>query len=144
MAQDNRSTWGFPGRMMQYANDSLSTVNTERYFFFQHLARPRVSRTLAQIYLSLKAAVEAGMSRRNIELADFVWWRGMLFSGRFGQPAQVNELIKKYIDHLRDERNISAHTLRNYLSDLNQFRQFLRNNDFCLDNNGNIDEQRLD
>ena len=68
----------------------------------------------------------------------------MLFSGRFGQPAQVNELIKKYIDHLREERNLSAHTLRNYLSDLNQFRQFLRDNDFCLDSNGNIDEQRLD
>src|SRR5918993_105418 len=68
----------------------------------------------------------------------------MLFSESFGQPAQVNELIKKYIDHLRAERNVSAHTLRNYFSDLNQFQQFLRDSDFCLDENGNIDEQRLD
>ncbi|HET7392862.1 MAG TPA: hypothetical protein VFK25_03690 [Candidatus Binatia bacterium] len=60
MAQDNRSAWGFPGGMMQYANDSLNTANTERYFFFQHLAGARVNRTLAQIYLSLKAAIEAG------------------------------------------------------------------------------------
>ena len=56
----------------------------------------------------------------------------------------MNELIKKFIDHLRYQRNLSSHTLRNYLSDLNQFQQFLRDSDFCLDENGNIDEQRLD
>ena len=148
MAQDNRSAWGFAGRMMQYANDSLSTVDTESYFFFQRLARaPPASRTLAQIYLSLKAASEAGNCRCPAETSNLpilFEGGGMLSSGRVGQPAQVNELIKKYIDHLRGERNVSAHTLRNYLSDLNQFQQFLRDSDFCLDENGNIDEQRLD
>ena len=68
----------------------------------------------------------------------------MLSFERSGPAAQVNELIKRFIDHLRDQRNLSSHTLRNYLSDLNQFQQFLRDSDFCLDENGNIDEQRLD
>jgi integrase/recombinase XerC len=56
----------------------------------------------------------------------------------------VNELINKYIEHLRDERNLSAHTLRNYLSDLNQFKQFLYDSEFCLQDNGKIDEQKVD
>src|ERR671912_2655266 len=68
----------------------------------------------------------------------------MLSSERFAQLAQVNELIKKYIDHLGSQRNLSAHTLRNYLSDLHQFQQFLRDSDFCLDENGNIDQQKVD
>jgi integrase/recombinase XerC len=56
----------------------------------------------------------------------------------------VNELINKYIEHLRDERNLSTHTLRNYLSDLNQFQQFLYDSEFCLQDNGKIDEQKVD
>jgi integrase/recombinase XerC len=56
----------------------------------------------------------------------------------------VNELIDKYIEHLRDERNLSAHTLRNYLSDLNQFKQFLYDSEFCLEDNGKIDQQKVD
>lgn len=56
----------------------------------------------------------------------------------------MNALIDKYIEHLRDERNLSAHTLRNYLSDLNQFKQFLYDSEFCLKDNGKIDEQKVD
>lgn len=56
----------------------------------------------------------------------------------------MNALIDKYIEHLRDERNLSAHTLRNYLSDLNQFKQFLYDSEFCLEDNGKIDEQKVD
>jgi integrase/recombinase XerC len=67
-----------------------------------------------------------------------------MLSWKSSATRKVNDLIKRYIDYLRDERNLSAHTLRNYLSDLNQFEQFLRDRDLCLDRNGNIDEQRLD
>ena len=42
------------------------------------------------------------------------------------QPRQANslsydELIEQFLEHLRYERNVSAHTLRNYASDLEQF-----------------------
>ena len=38
----------------------------------------------------------------------------------------LEDLINQYGRHLQDERNLSSHTLRNYLSDLRQFRQFLK------------------
>lgn len=38
----------------------------------------------------------------------------------------MEDLIEQYAAHLRVERNLSPHTLRNYLSDLKQFQQFLR------------------
>lgn len=37
----------------------------------------------------------------------------------------MKELIERYARYLRNERNVSSHTLRNYLSDLAQFQQFL-------------------
>jgi integrase/recombinase XerC len=37
----------------------------------------------------------------------------------------VHNLIEQFLEHLRYERNVSAHTLRNYSSDLEQFLQFL-------------------
>ncbi|MGE5306676.1 MAG: tyrosine recombinase XerC [Alphaproteobacteria bacterium] len=45
----------------------------------------------------------------------------------------MDDLIQQYADHLRNERNLSAHTLRNYLSDLAQFRQFLIDRGLCLE-----------
>jgi len=33
--------------------------------------------------------------------------------------------LEQFLQHLRYERNVSQHTLRNYLSDLEQFREFL-------------------
>jgi len=37
----------------------------------------------------------------------------------------MNELIERYVEYLRYERNASPHTIRNYRSDLLQFRDFL-------------------
>jgi integrase/recombinase XerC len=37
----------------------------------------------------------------------------------------MHNLIEQFLEHLRYERNVSAHTLRNYSSDLEQFLQFL-------------------
>ena len=37
----------------------------------------------------------------------------------------MDEWIEKYIHYLQYERNASPHTLRNYRSDLEQFRKFL-------------------
>src|SRR5207249_8217309 len=37
----------------------------------------------------------------------------------------LGERLIQYLDHLRYERNVSAHTLRNYESDLRQFIDYL-------------------
>ena len=36
----------------------------------------------------------------------------------------MQTLIDQFLEHLRYERNVSAHTLRNYSSDLEQFLDF--------------------
>jgi integrase/recombinase XerC len=38
----------------------------------------------------------------------------------------MNDVIERYLRYLTDERNASPHTLRNYASDLHQFREFLK------------------
>jgi integrase/recombinase XerC len=37
----------------------------------------------------------------------------------------LDQLLTQFLDHLRYERNVSAHTLRNYESDLQQFFAYL-------------------
>src|SRR5262245_21677751 len=37
----------------------------------------------------------------------------------------LDQLLTEFLDHLRYERNVSAHTVRNYESDLLQFFEFL-------------------
>ena len=56
----------------------------------------------------------------------------------------MEKFIRKYADHLRNERNVSPHTLRNYLSDLVQFNQFLIARNLCLDGNGAVDVCKVD
>jgi integrase/recombinase XerC len=56
----------------------------------------------------------------------------------------LEELIQQYANHLRNERNVSPHTLRNYLSDLRQFRQFLEQRDLTAEADRQIDVRRLD
>jgi integrase/recombinase XerC len=56
----------------------------------------------------------------------------------------MDDLIAAYTDHLRHERNFSAHTLRNYLSDLGQFNDFLRQRELCVDADLQIDPRKID
>jgi integrase/recombinase XerC len=55
----------------------------------------------------------------------------------------VEELIQQYADHLRNERNVSPHTLRNYLSDLDQFYQFLSARGLCLGADKQVDAHKV-
>lgn len=43
----------------------------------------------------------------------------------------MEDLIEQYGLYLRVERNLSTHTLRNYLSDIRQFQRFLLDGGFC-------------
>ena len=49
-----------------------------------------------------------------------------------------NESLAHFLDHLKYERSVSDHTIRNYTSDLEQFRDFLlkveRRDDFPVEN----------
>jgi hypothetical protein len=41
----------------------------------------------------------------------------------FGFP--MEQLVAQFLEHLRYERNVSSHTVRNYQSDLEQFLEYL-------------------
>jgi integrase/recombinase XerC len=56
----------------------------------------------------------------------------------------VEDAIAQYTDHLRHERNASGHTLRNYLSDLAQLREFLIARELCLDEQGSVAVEKID
>lgn len=56
----------------------------------------------------------------------------------------MKSLIQQYAAHLRTERNLSPHTLRNYLSDLAQFQSFLVERQLALDADGEVDAGRVD
>lgn len=56
----------------------------------------------------------------------------------------MEDLIEHYGAYLRVERNLSPHTLRNYLSDLKQFYQFLHLEGLCQDKRKKIMVQKVD
>ena len=56
----------------------------------------------------------------------------------------MEDLIGQYAEHLRHERNLSAHTLRNYLSDLRQFQRFLVTRELCLSDGNAVDVRKVD
>lgn len=51
-----------------------------------------------------------------------------------------NDYLKEFLQHLRYERNLSPHTLRNYASDLEQFQQFL----FNIEKRGDLPIEQID
>jgi integrase/recombinase XerC len=57
----------------------------------------------------------------------------------------VKALIERFLDHLRVERNASPHTVRNYGSDLEQFRSFLKASGMSRDKStGDVSVQEID
>jgi len=56
----------------------------------------------------------------------------------------MDDLIRQYADQLRHERNASAHTVRNYLSDLAQLQAFLLDRELCLDSNRVVDVKKIE
>jgi integrase/recombinase XerC len=56
----------------------------------------------------------------------------------------MESLIQQYAEHLRNERNLSPHTLRNYRSDLEQFHQFLLERELCLAEGETVDLNKID
>jgi len=53
-------------------------------------------------------------------------------------------LIRQYAEHLRNERNLSPHTLRGYLSDLVQFHKFLADRRLCESDGQSVDARKVD
>ncbi len=56
----------------------------------------------------------------------------------------MEELIEQYSVHLKVERNLSPHTLRNYVSDLRQFHQYLLQKGLCLSRENRVDPGQVD
>ncbi len=56
----------------------------------------------------------------------------------------MESLIQQFAAHLRNERNVSPHTVRNYLSDLAQFQRFLVERELALDGAGGVDAGKVD
>ncbi|NIM20792.1 MAG: tyrosine-type recombinase/integrase, partial [Candidatus Latescibacteria bacterium] len=56
----------------------------------------------------------------------------------------MEDVIQHYLDHLRDERDVSPHTLRNYASDLRQFHRFLLDREGLRHGNEKVDFRKID
>ena len=55
----------------------------------------------------------------------------------------LEEFIRQYATHLRHERNVSPHTLRNYLSDLTQFQRFVIERELARDDDDNVNVEQI-
>ncbi len=56
----------------------------------------------------------------------------------------MQKSIAQYVEYLRHERSVSAHTWRNYRSDLMQLEAFLVERQLCLDGTGAVDVGKVD
>jgi integrase/recombinase XerC len=54
------------------------------------------------------------------------------------KQTQLQKVIGEFGTHLENERNLSRHTIRNYLADLNQFREFVEDQD--VPSGGKLDQ----
>jgi integrase/recombinase XerC len=52
----------------------------------------------------------------------------------------LNDYLNQFLQHLKYERNVSAHTLRNYASDLDQFKEYL----FKIEKRSDISVNEID
>jgi len=64
----------------------------------------------------------------------------LFFTGERG----MKQLIDKFRDHLKVERNASAHTLRSYSADLEQFHGFLTEKKMAQGNGGEVAAEKID
>ena len=64
---------------------------------------------------------------------------------RFRRFEGMKALIERFLEHLRVERNASAHTIRSYASDLEQFRNFLWSTGLHRDEKkGDVSVEKID
>lgn len=56
----------------------------------------------------------------------------------------MKQLIDKFRDHLKVERNASAHTLRSYSADLEQFHGYLKEKKMAQGNGGEVAAEKID
>ena len=56
----------------------------------------------------------------------------------------MKKQISKFLEFLKVEKNVSLHTLRNYSSDLEQFNNFLLDNNIALNNEQKPDIKKID
>ena len=56
----------------------------------------------------------------------------------------MDDLLQQYSTYLCNQRSVSPHTLRNYLSDLKQFENFLSTSKFSLDEADRVDVRKID
>ncbi len=56
----------------------------------------------------------------------------------------LEDLVERYGVYLREERNLSPHTLRNYLSDLRQFQKFLHDQGLCRSGKEEVNLLKVD
>ena len=64
----------------------------------------------------------------------------LFFTGERG----MKQLIDKFRDHLKVERNASAHTLRSYSADLEQFHGYLKEKKMAQGNGGEVAAEKID
>ena len=58
---------------------------------------------------------------------------------------KMEDLIKNFSTYLKIEKNVSEHTHRNYMSDLRQFKDFLKDKRICIgEDSSDVDVKKID